>query len=153
MRLFRPATAAQTNSALLLLRVIVGVIFAAHGAQKVFGSGLAGVAGAFGQMGIPMAGIVGPGVALLEFAGGIALAFGLFTRVVGLLLAVNMMGAILLVHAAAGFFLPNGYEFPLALFGGSATLMLLGAGRWSLDALIADRSPAADIRATARRAA
>lgn len=152
MRLFRPATTGQIDSALLVLRVIVGVVFAAHGAQKLFVFGVAGVAGAFGQMGVPMAGLVGPAVALLEFAGGIALVLGLLSRVVALLLAMDMTGAIVLVHGGAGFFLPAGYEFVLVLFGGAVALMLTGGGRWSVDALIAargDGSRAASLRRAA----
>ncbi|HEU4827798.1 MAG TPA: DoxX family protein, partial [Gemmatimonadales bacterium] len=83
-------------------------------------------------MGIPLAEIAGPAVALLEFFGGIALVLGFFTRIVALGLAANMLGAIFLVHLPSGFFAPNGIEFPLALMGGAIALALIGPGRWSI---------------------
>ena len=125
---------------LTLIRIITGIVFAMHGGQKLFVYGFDGVTGAFTQMGIPMAAVAGPAVALLEFFGGLALIFGLLTRFAGLGLAVNMLGAIFFVHAKAGFFLPNGYEFVLTLFGAAASLAIAGAGRYSVDALIARRS-------------
>ena len=126
----------QLDMGLAILRVAIGAVFVAHGAQKLFVSGIGGVQAGFGQMGIPFAEFVAPAVSLLEFAGGIALIAGLFTRVVAIGLALNALGALLFVHLPNGFFLPGGYEFVMALFGASAALALAGGGRWSLDALL-----------------
>lgn len=140
--LFNSPSQRLIDIGLTILRVVLGAIFIAHGGQKLFVYGFAGVAGAFGQMGVPAAGFVGPAIALIEFFGGIALALGLLTRVAALGIGSTMVGAILLVHLPAGFFAPNGIEFPLALLGAAATLVVTGAGRYSLDGLIARRVPA-----------
>jgi len=139
MSLFQPLTNRQANAALALLRIVAGVTFMAHGAQKLFVYGFAGVSGAFAQMGIPAAGVMGPFIALLEFFGGIALVFGLLTRLTALGLAFDMLGAILLVHLKNGFFGPNGIEFALALLAISTALVFTGAGEYSLDAVIGRR--------------
>ncbi len=150
----RTSAPRRHDVAFALLRAAVGAVFIAHGAQKLFVYGLAGVAGSFGQMGIPLAGIVGPAVALLEFFGGLAIVLGLFTRPVAAGLAAVMLGALFSVHLAAGFFLPNGYEFVLALFGAAATLLLTGAGRLSLDGrLFGRRRESASVDRSLRRAA
>jgi len=129
----------NTDLGLTVLRVITGTIFVAHGAQKLFVYGLDGVAGGFAQMGIPFPTIVGPLVGIVELFGGLALIAGLLTRLAGAGLAVNMLGAFLLVHLPAGFFLPNGYEFVMMLGASAITLTLTGAGRYSIDALIGRR--------------
>lgn len=141
--LFNSPTQRQVDIGLTILRVVLGAIFIAHGGQKLFVYGFAGVTGAFGQMGVPAAGFVGPAIALIEFFGGIAVALGLLTRLAALGIGSTMIGAILLVHLPAGFFAPNGFEFPLALLAAAATLVITGAGKYSLDELIARRLPVA----------
>jgi putative oxidoreductase len=137
MSVFQNASPRQINTGLVILRAVVGAVFVAHGAQKLFVYGLPGVSGAFEGMGVPLAGLIGPGVAFLEFAGGLALIAGLVTRVAAAGLAATMLGAMVLVHLPAGFFLPNGVEFVLTLFGAALVLVVTGAGAWSVDARIA----------------
>ena len=123
--------------ALLVLRIAFGAIFIAHGAQKVFVYGFAGTSGSFAEMGVPMSELAGPVVGLLELIGGVLLVLGLGTRIVGFLLAVDMIVATFLVHLPAGIFAAEGgYELTLALAAAALTLTLAGAGRISLDALI-----------------
>jgi putative oxidoreductase len=140
MSLFSSPSNRQIDFGLALLRTVVGVIFVAHGGQKLFVFGFDGVAGAFGQMGIPMAGIIGPFVALVEFFGGLALITGLLTRLASLGLLSTMIVAIFTVHLENGFFAPAGIEFPLSLVGATALLVLTGAGSMSIDALLGNRS-------------
>jgi putative oxidoreductase len=139
-RLLTP-TPARVDLALLILRVVTGIIMLMHGWQKVFQYGFAGVSQGFAGMGIPMAGIVGPFIALLELIGGIALIIGVLTPLFAALLAADMVGAIVLVHLSKGFFLPEGYEFAFALLGACLALMLAGAGRYSVDGSLARRRP------------
>jgi len=145
MSLFSNASNRQINIGLTILRAVVGAIFVAHGAQKIFVFGFDGVAGAFGQMGIPMAGILGPFVALVEFFGGLALISGMLTRLASFGLLSTMVVAILQVHLPNGFFAPNGVEFPLSLLAATTMIAITGAGSWSIDSLIGRRTPSKTI--------
>jgi len=134
-----PNPASRLDAALAVLRVVIGAIFITHGTQKLFVFGLAGVSGAFGQMGVPLPGVTGPVVAIAEFFGGTALLVGVQTRVAAVGLALDMLGAMTFVHLKNGFFMPTGIEFALSLFGGNIALALAGAGNYSLDRVLAER--------------
>ena len=129
------ATVHRVDIALAVLRVVIGIIFIAHGYQKIAIYTLPGTVEAFTGMGAPFPGLTAPLIAFIELLGGAALVAGLFTRIAAPLLALNMLGALLLVHVKAGFFNPNGVEFPLALLAATVALSLTGAGRYAVDAL------------------
>jgi putative oxidoreductase len=117
---------------LAVLRVTVGIVLLVHGYQKLFTFGFHGVAGMFGHMGIPLPAFFAVGVTLVEFAGGLLLILGVATRVAAAFIAMDMLGAIVFVHAKHGFFNPSGVEFPLTLLAASICLVLAGGGALSL---------------------
>ncbi len=125
----------------LPLRVGTGVIFAAHGAQKLFGwfggYGLEGTGSWMASIGLEpgvlMAGLAGSA----EFFGGLALIIGLLVRPAALVLAFTMAVAIVTVHLSNGLFMANnGYEFGLALLVVSLGLLIRGAGSFSIDQVL-----------------
>jgi putative oxidoreductase len=136
MLFFRSSSPRQLSLGLAALRVAVATIFIKHGAQKLFVFGFSGVTGAFTQMGVPLPGVTGPFIALLEFFGGIALVIGLLTRLIALGFVCDMLGAILLVQLKSGF---SHYELEFLLLGSSLALVLTGAGEFSVDALLGRR--------------
>ncbi|GAA2188818.1 DoxX family protein [Leucobacter alluvii] len=135
---------ASTAWGLLIIRLALGAVFLMHGAQKLFEFTIPGTVESFGAMGAPLPEITAPLVAVLEFAGGILLILGLLTRLVALLLAVDMVVALVLVHAAAGFWVAEGgYEFVAVLGAAALGIALTGAGSLSLDRpLLRGRAPA-----------
>jgi len=132
----RPAV----NLSLLIIRVIVGVIFAAHGAQKLFGAfdgpGLTKI--------VEMMGPIGYLVTIGEFFGGLGLVFGFLTRFSAASLIVIMIGAIVQVHGKNGFFSSaGGYEYNLALIGLLAPVLIAGPGRHAVGRFLSIHHPVA----------
>ncbi len=137
MILFRSPSPRQLSLGLAALRLAVAAVFINHGWQKLFVYGFAGVTGAFTHMGVPVPGLMGPFIGVLEFFGGIALALGLLTRLFALGFVFDMLGAILLVQLKKGF---GGFELEFLLLGSSLALVLAGAGEFSVDALLGRRN-------------
>ncbi|MGK8436355.1 DoxX family protein [Ectopseudomonas hydrolytica] len=140
--LIKSITATQAGFGITILRIVAGITFAAHGAQKLFGwfggYGLDGVAQWMESIGLTPGYLMALGAGSAEFFGGVALIIGLLVRPAAVVLAVTMLVAIFTVHFANGFFMSNnGYEFALALLAISVALAFEGAGKLSVDGKIA----------------
>ncbi|WP_207061196.1 DoxX family protein [Motiliproteus sp. SC1-56] len=128
----------------LILRVPVGLILAAHGAQKLFGwfggYGLEGTGQWMASIGLAPGYLMALLAGSAEFFGGLALVLGLLTRPAALVSAVTMLVAMFAVHIDNGLFMANnGYEYALTLFAVTLALTFQGAGRVSLDNLLLQR--------------
>jgi putative oxidoreductase len=117
------------DASLLAVRVAAGTIFAAHGAQKLFGA----FGGAGLQKTVEMMGVLGYPVTIGEFFGGLGLIVGFLTRFSAASLILIMLGAIAMVHGKNGFFMSNGgFEYNLALIGLLFPTLIAGPGRFSI---------------------
>jgi putative oxidoreductase len=132
----------SNDVSLTMLRLVLGVIFFAHGAQKMLGwfggYGFHATMGFFEHLGMPAP--VAFLIICTEFFGGLGLIVGLLTRIAALGIGVEMIGAIFLVHLPNGFFMNwfgnqkgEGYEYHLLAIAVAATLLLRGAGKFSAD--------------------
>jgi len=127
-----------SDISLFVIRLILGVIFIAHGYPKLFVWGIPGVTQFFSQLGIPFPGFFAVIVSLVEFFGGIALILGILSRWVGLLIAINMIGATLFAKLKVGLIAPFdkpgvGFELDLALFGCALAILVFGPGAISVE--------------------
>lgn len=111
----------------LLLRVVLGIVFFANGFSK-FQGGIGNTVGWFESIGIP--GFLAYAVGIIELVGGLALIFGIGTRIVSLLLGIIMLGAIFTVNLPAGFL--NGYVLDVVLLVLAVHILLNGSKLFSL---------------------
>jgi len=154
--MFRKLITTDDNPATLILRLVLGVVFVAHGAQKLLGwfggPGFSGTMGMFtGYLHIP-APLAFLAIAA-EFFGGLGLILGFLTRIAAFGIAVNMLVAIATVHHSYGFFMNwagtqkgEGFEYHLLVLAITAYLIIRGAGALSVDRAIAIASPLAQPR-------
>ena len=142
--LLKTVTTSHASYSALSLRIPIGIIFMAHGAQKLFawfgGYGLEGTAGWMESIGLApgflMAVLAGSG----EFFGGLFILLGLLTRPAAAVLAITMIVAIFSVHFSNGLFMSNnGYEFALALFAASVSVAISGSGKLAVDNYLAKK--------------
>lgn len=136
--LLKRITESQVGFSPLALRIPVGIIFMAHGAQKLFGwfggYGLEGTGGWMESIGLAPGFLMALLAGSAEFFGGLFVLLGLLTRPAAVALAFTMLIAIFSVHFQNGLFMSNnGYEFGLALLAASVSLAFSGAGRAAID--------------------
>ncbi|KGJ95750.1 DoxX family protein [Thalassotalea sp. ND16A] len=125
---------------LLAVRVVMGIIFIGHGWGKLFAEGNPDkFAGWLGSMGIEPSYILALCAGAAETFGGMMLIAGLFTRLASLSLVVLMLVAIGFVHLDAGMFGKGGYEFQLLLLAGVVMTLIQGAGKYSIDEMLANK--------------
>ncbi len=140
--MFQKLVGTNDSGAQTILRLVLGSVFFAHGAQKMLGwfggYGFHGTMGAFTGMGMPSA--LAFFIIVTEFFGGLGLLAGFFTRVAALGVSGLMVGAILMVHGQNGFFMNwygnqkgEGYEYHLLALALAAALLWRGAGSFSVD--------------------
>ncbi len=139
----------DAGMAALILRVPVGIILAAHGAQKLFGwyggYGLEATGQWMASIGLEPGYLMALLAGSAEFFGGLALVLGVLTRPAAAVSALTMLVAIFSVHFVHGLFISNnGYEYALALFAATLALTFPGAGSYAVDNVLAKAVPAND---------
>ena len=126
---------------LAILRIVLGIAMLVHGWSKLSG-GVDGVAGFFGTLGIPIPGLMAWVVTIVELVGGILLVVGFLTQIVGILIALDMLGAILFAFLLRGApFIENGaiiWEKEAVFAAAALCIVLAGPGAWSVDEVVVD---------------
>jgi len=130
--------ATRAGFGLTVVRILVGIIFVAHGSQKLFGAfggyGLEGTGQYMASLGLTPGYLMALLSGSAEFFGGLGLVVGLLARPAAVVLAATLVVAIFSVHISHGLFMANnGYEFALALLGGVIAVLIEGAGKFSVD--------------------
>ncbi|WP_312475023.1 DoxX family protein [Neobacillus sp.] len=129
------------NIGLLIIRLVIGVLFVGHGAQKLFGSfgghGLKGTGGWFESIGMKPGVTMALFAGLAELIGGILFTLGLLTPLAGIMIAGTMVMAIVKVHGPNGLWATsNGYEYNLTLLAVAIGIALIGPGQYALDSFL-----------------
>lgn len=123
--------------ALLIFRAVLGVVFVAHGFQRMFITGITETTGQFSALGIPQPKLSAYVVSVAELFGGAFLVIGLLTTFVAGALALLMLAAIYFVHLTEGFFITDGgMEYAIVLMVSLLMIVVFGAGRASLDGVL-----------------
>jgi putative oxidoreductase len=126
--------------AVLVARVLLGIVLVAHGLQKLVTDGLGATSAAFGSMGVPLPPVSAFYAMVAELGGGLLLLVGFVTTVAAGLVALDMLGALLLVHVQNGVFVNQGGWELVGLIAVVALLVAaVGGGRYSLDGVLAAR--------------
>lgn len=125
------------NLSMLILRIVIGVIFVAHGAQKLFGTfdgiGLEGTAKMVEGLGFGNAYPIAVVWACIEFIGGIFLILGILARCSAFAIALTMLVRLWKINLMYGFFIQNGgIEYGLLIIGACIPLIFMGGGSWSV---------------------
>ncbi len=129
------------NIGLLIIRLVIGLLFVGHGAQKLFGwfggYGLKGTGGWFESIGMKPGVTMALSAGLAELIGGLLFALGLLTPLAGIMIAGTMVIAMVKVHAPNGLWITaNGYEYNLTLLAVAIGIALVGPGQYALDSLL-----------------
>jgi putative oxidoreductase len=146
---FQKLLETSNDLTLTFVRLLLGIVFFAHGAQKLLGwyggFGFSASVGAFLKMGMPLA--IAYFAIFVEFFGGLSMIFGLLSRLSGLAIAAEMCGAVCTVHYHNGFFMNwyglqkgEGFEYHLLAISIAVLIMIRGAGALSLDRMIAGKT-------------
>ena len=143
-QIFAPLISSDAGFSPLALRIPIGIIFMAHGAQKLFGAfggyGLEGTGQWMASIGLEPGYLMALMAGSAEFFGGLFILLGLLTRPAAAVLTLTMIIAIASVHLANGLFMANnGYEFGLALLAATVSLLLSGSGKVSVDSLLSKK--------------
>ncbi|MEH7454800.1 DoxX family protein [Gottfriedia acidiceleris] len=129
------------NIGLLIIRLVIGLLFVGHGAQKLFGwfggHGLKGTGGWFESIGMKPGVTIALFAGLAELIGGVLFTLGLLTPLAGIMIAGTMVMAIIKVHGPNGLWATaNGYEYNLTLLSVAIGIALIGPGKYALDAFL-----------------
>ncbi|WP_232666314.1 DoxX family protein [Pseudonocardia sp. TRM90224] len=140
--MIRALPSSVRDIALLVARLVLGVVLIAHGWQKFVTNGIGGTSQAFEGMGVPMPGVSATFAAVVELVGGALLIAGAATALVGVLVVLDMVGAAVIVHLPNGVFASDGgWELVGVIAAGALALAATGAGRFSVDGALGARRP------------